>query len=378
MPLIRNKRGSADKTGGDKSPARSVSKPVRDNDKPQTSARKVVPSGELAEVLNVFQKNVPGTVFISSNRPNHGRITTNILALDVALAGGLKRSRAAMIYGERSTGKTTITLKAMAEVQRRYPDKFVVAIDIEGTVDKSWFKMLGGDPERLIIVEPDSGEIAVDTADALIRTGDVMGMFVDSIAMLSPQAEIDASAEDNQMAIQARMVGRFLRKINQALLVGRKAGHYPLVILLNQFRSKVGLVFGDPRTLPGGKALEFVTSQQLETKNKEHRDSNDLVVFNEHTVVITKDKTGGRIKEAKFKLIRDESQGAPVGWIDQHKTILSMGAKVDVVKGRTVDGAGSFKSDELFRQWCVENPDKERKICHEIIDRYRKLWNIED
>lgn len=371
MPLIR--KGSA-KSGGAENPSRSLS-----DKKPQTSAPKSEPKGELAEVIGVFQKNIPGSIFVASKRPVFAtRVPTGILSLDAALAGGFKRSRVSMVYGERSTGKSTLVSRTLASVQREQPDKHVVIVDIEGTFDKTWFEMQGGDPERLVIVEPDSGEMAVDMADALVRAEECAAIAVDSIAMLSPQAEIDASAEDNLMGLQARMVGRFLRKLNQAILAERKRSHYPLAMLINQYRMKIGMVFGDPRTLPGGKALSFVTSQEVETKNKEHKDSNDMVVFNEHTCAITKDKTGGRIKEAKFKLIRDESQNAPVGFIDQAKTILDMGTRIGLVKGRTIEGYGSFRSADDLRTWCIDNPDKERELVSKIVSAYRSSWKIED
>lgn len=341
--------------------------------------------GEIAEITGLWNKEAPGTIRRLNETIAFQRTSSGILALDLCLVGGFMRSRAGMIYGERSAGKSTLLAKYCATALNQRPDDVAVIVDIEGTVDKSWMARQGVDIERVIIAEPSTGEDAVDQIDAMTRAHEVTFVGIDSIAMLTPFKEIDSSAEDQQIGLQARLIGKMLRRLNNALLQERRRDHHPLVIMLNQFRMKAGLVFGDPRTLPGGKALEFVTSQQLEAKNKEHRIDGSgqhagIVDYNEHTVVVTKDKTGGRMKEAKFKLIRDDvSTDLPVGYIDQSKTILEYGARVGLVEGQySVDGIPhKFKSAALFRQYLLENPLEEELICAKIVNAYRTKWDID-
>lgn len=360
--------------GGDSSPP----KPLRKLKAPAMSA-------ELQGVLAQVKKKDTSTVQIASQAKDHGRIRTGILALDLALGGGFKLSRCHMLYGEKSTGKSTIAALLVASLQRKFPNQYVAWIDIEGTFDKVWAKRLGVDLDRLLISEPSSGEEAVDIADGLIRTPDICGIVVDSIAALTPTKEIEASAADHLMGVHAKLIGTFLRKVNQAMISGRKHGRYPVVLHLNQFRSKIGVVFGDPRVLPGGKALEFFTSQQVQTYNKEHKldkgPDAGLVVYNEHSFVVTKDKTGGRLKEGKFKLIRDESQGFPVGFIDQAKTIISFATTAGLYKGagasHNFDGLVIKGSHEDVSRFFLENPEEYDKIQEKIIQYYVDLWGLE-
>ena len=135
-----------------------------------------------------------------------------------------------------------------------------------------------------------------------------------------------------------------------------------------------------PARCRGGKALEFVTSQQLEVRNKEHKDSKgEMVIFNEHTAIVTKDKTGGRFKEAKFKLIRDESSDLPVGFIDQAKSILELGARVGVVRGKyEIEGVPhKFRNSDAFRDYLVENPLVEAAVRDRILTAFRKKWKLD-
>jgi len=262
------------------------------------------------------------------------RVRTGIFALDLALGGGWMPSRAVMAYGEKSTGKTSIAMRTAVRMQRLHPDMVVVYIDVEHTFDMPYFVKLGGDKDRLLLVEPTSGELAVDMADAMIRAQEVSMVVVDSIAMMVPMAEIDASADTNQVGIQARLINRYVRKMTQAILEERHRGHRPLVFNINQFRMKIGVSFGDPRTLPGGKGLEFSTAQQLETRIKKDMDKDKMLLRNEHTVVVTKNKTGGRYTEAKFKSVVTPHKGMPEGFIDQTRTIVDWAKRYDLCEGQ--------------------------------------------
>jgi RecA/RadA recombinase len=226
--------------------------------------------------------------------------------------------------------------------------------------------------------------------------------------MITPMKEIANSAEDMLPGIHARVIGNYIRRLNNAMLSERQRNHHPLLLHLNQWRMSIGVTFGDPRVLPGGRALEFSTSQQIEMYNTEHfstdkdkssgapklskeekaalkeqgvtANGEKLVMFNEHSFKITKDKTGGRIKDGRFKLIRDESMGLPVGYIDQSRSIVQHGLKRGVLSG----APNSFSHDDYrkwggagdFVKWLVENPEAERAIVGQIVETYRQAWGV--
>lgn len=355
--------------------------------------------GELGEVVNQIKGHFGPAVIVRASSPtlDYGRLPSGILVSDLCLAGGLRLSRGAMIYGNKSAGKSTKALRYVAAAQREFPDKTAVYVDIEGTLDKPWAVSQGVDLSRLLVVEPESGEQAVDIVDAVLRANETSIVVSDSIAMLVPMKEIQGSSEDSFPAIQARLVGTYLRKLNATLITERHRGHIPIVLHLNQFRMSLNVMFGDPRVLPGGKALEFATSQQIEMSNKEHtnaekdkkdKDAGDRgvkVIFNEHRIKITKDKTGGRYKEGAFKLIRDESAGLPVGYIDQSKSIINFGLDCGFLTGTTgsfgfngsrFDVGKNFRGQPEFLQYLTADIEREREIVGTVVQHYREAWGV--
>lgn len=336
---------------------------------------------ELGETLSAINERFGKEVATirSGRRAYQARIATGVFALDLALAGGWLTSRAGMLYGERSAGKSTIAMMTAVRAQWAYPDKVVAWIDIEGTFDMDWFVKMGGDPERILLIEPEGGEHAVDIGDAMARTLEVSMVVTDSIAMLIPMKEIEESSETNMMGVHARLIGNYLRKLNNAMLVERHRGHRVLILHINQFRTKIGLVFGDPRTLPGGKALEFCTSQQCEIRNKEISTENGDIKYNEHSFKITKDKTGGRLKEGKFKLVRDSSynNGLEEGTIDQIKFMHEAATKVGLATGQMdFIKYGKWRSAAEAQQAMHEDPVKYVNLQTDILMAYRKKWGL--
>jgi recombination protein RecA len=333
--------------------------------------------GVLKEIQGAYGEEVARV--LKNKSPYQERIRTGIFVLDLALAGGFLTSRGSMLYGERSAGKSTIAMLVCLEAQRRYPDKLVAWIDIEGTFDETWFKKLGGDPERLLLLEPESGEHAVDIADAVCRSLETSVVVTDSIAMLVPMKELENSAEDNMMGVHARLVGNYLRRVNSALLKERHRKHRLLVMHINQFRMKIGVMFGDPRTLPGGKALEFSTSQQVEIKNREKiQENTGIVTHNEHEFKITKDKTGGRLRTGKFLMVRDSAtyKGLPEGTIHQSGSILQLGEKVGLVDGKEIKGFGKAAGKDAWMEKFLADPEMYAKVQLNIIEAYLDLWGL--
>ncbi len=335
-------------------------------------------TGEINDLLVKYQKREGVVRLALEQRSTFGRTPTGILSVDLCLAGGFLRSHGAMLIGNKSTGKTTLSLLCIANAQRIQPDMIAVFVDIEGTLDLGWARRLGVDLERLLVIEPESGEEACDLVDGVFRSGEVCIVVVDSIAMLVPMKEVEASQEDNFMGLQPRLVTSFLRKIHQATLQERHRGHYPNLLLLNQWRMKIGVAFGDPRVAPGGNALQFSASQVVETYNQEHRDKDDEVTHNEHDIKITKDKTGGRLKAAKFKLIRNESTGFPVGYIQQARAIVNWGTISGNVEGKyRIHPYGSFRTYEEIDHFFAENPAASWDICSQIVEFFRNRWGID-
>lgn len=345
--------------------------------------------GELGAVVESIVKDGHyGSPFIkaSSRRMDRGYSRVGTLALDLALGGGWRKSSAGMMYGEKSSGKSTLALQSIATLHREDPEVFAGWVDVEGTLDKGWARKLGVDLDRLAVVEPETGEHAVDLADAMLRANNVGIVVTDSIAMIVSMKELDESAEQDTMALQARLVGKYIRRTNNAVIKERARGHEPILLHINQFRMKVGLVFGDPRVLPGGKALEFSTTQQIEIKNKEHMgkddDKNSIVEYNEHNFKITKNKGGGPMREGAFKLIRHTGyDGLPETWVDQAKTIYLLGSQVGVVTGSPtsyeVDGvSGKFRGAPAFNKWALENTDEYHEVQAKIIAGFRSRWNL--
>ena len=357
--------------------------------------------GELGDKIRAIEASKAyGNPFSigSSKRLDTDRLRTGVMSLDLCLGGGFTTARAHMLYGEKSSGKSTSALHLIATLHRINPDSYAAWVDVEGTFDKPWARKIGVDLNRIIIVEPETGEHAVDLADEMLRTREIEVVVVDSIAMLVPMKELEESSEKDTMALQARLVGKYIRRTNNALIKEKGRGHQAILIHINQFRLKVGLVFGDPRTLPGGKALEFSTTQQVETKNKEiigkDDDGNDVVLYNEHGGKITKNKGGGPMKEAAYKLVRvngyqgskevkwpADHPGMPEAWIDQAKTIYTMGSQVGVVTGSAqsfqIDGhSRKFGGAAQFTIWALENPIEYQEVQAKIISGFRKKWDL--
>ena len=297
-------------------------------------------SGELKETLNAIDKRYGArTVRAGSTLTQPGRISTGVFILDFALLGGIPENRISMVVGEKSHGKSTISSKIIANAQLRHPDETCILIDVEGTYDVPWGAALGVDNDRLRVAECETGEMAVDIADAVTRSRESSLIVIDSIAALTPMKEIADSAEDAHVALQARLVSNMIRRVNSALIAERKRNHFVTILLINQFRNKIGGFSRDPRTVPGGKALEFATSLQWIIKNHEVKgksaDDIDSIAYNDHSFTITKNKLNVGPRVGEFKLLRqpDEETGLKAGDVDDAKTLLAYAKKFGAYTG---------------------------------------------
>ncbi|MBW7954399.1 recombinase RecA [Candidatus Gracilibacteria bacterium] len=282
------------------------------------------------------------------------------LTLDLALGGGYAKGRIIEIYGPESSGKTTLTLHAIAEVQKS--GGVCAFIDAEHALDPEYARKIGVDINNLIISQPDYGEQALEIVDALVRSGAVDLIVVDSVAALTPKAEIEGDMGDSHMGLQARLMSQALRKITGPIA---KSGCS--VIFINQIRMKIGVMFGNPETTTGGNALKFYASQRLEVRRKDKIESGSGVdkenTGNRTRVKVVKNKIAPPFKEAEFDVMYNEG-------ISKVGEIVDIGSELEIIKksgsfysfGDTKMGQGR----ENVKSFLLENKDISKEI-EEII-----------
>ncbi|QSY98688.1 hypothetical protein J2J97_31960 (plasmid) [Rhizobium bangladeshense] len=293
---------------------------------------------EIGSVIAQFGKTYGNHVIRrATQKARFLHIPTDIFTLDMGLHGGIPQSLISMVYGWESSGKTTTAMRIIAQTQRKYPNMVAVLIDTEGTYDAEWGAKHGIDNERLVLVQPESGEQAVDLARAVIKAKETSIVVLDSLPALMPINEMEKAAEDAVVALQARLIGRFVRAASQALIDERVRGHFPAVLLINQFREKIGVMHGDTRTLPGGNAIKFFVSVRWEVKNKEvmgkDRFDSEVVDHNEHSWRITKNKLGNGLRNGEFTMIRNPDHPFGAGFIDDAKHVLTYMRKFELLTG---------------------------------------------
>ena len=285
-------------------------------------------------------------------------IPTGSLGLDVALGvGGYPRGRVIEIYGPESSGKTTLTLHAIAEAQKA--GGIAAFIDAEHAFDRFYAKKLGVDIDNLIISQPDHGEQALEIADNLIRSGAIDIVIVDSVAALTPKSEIEGEMGDSKMGLHARLMSQALRKLTSTISKTKCT-----VIFINQLREKIGVMFGNPETTTGGNALKFYSSVRLDIRRIGSVKEGDEVVGNETRVKVVKNKVAPPFKQAEFQIM----YGAG---ISKEAELIDLG-----VKQKLVDKAGawySYNGDRIGQgkanvvKFLKQNPD----IANDIETKIR-------
>lgn len=274
-------------------------------------------------------------------------VSTGSLSLDVALGiGGLPRGRIVEIYGPESSGKTTLTLHAIAECQKA--GGVAAFIDAEHALDPVYARKLGVNIEDLIISQPDTGEQALEIADMLVRSGTVDIVVVDSVAALTPRAEIEGDMGDSHMGLQARLMSQALRKLTANI---KKAN--TLVIFINQIRMKIGVMFGSPETTTGGNALKFYASVRLDIRRTGAIKKGEDILGNETKVKVVKNKMAPPFKTAEFDILYGEG-------ISRLGEVIDLGVKYEIISKAGAwysyndDRIGQGK--ENVRQYLKDNP----------------------
>jgi len=291
--------------------------------------------------------------------PDVSTISTGSLNLDIALGiGGLPRGRVVEIYGPESSGKTTLTLHVIAEMQKA--GGTAAFVDAEHALDPQYAEKLGVDVDELLVSQPDTGEQALEITDMLVRSGAVDIVVIDSVAALTPKAEIEGDMGDSHMGLQARLMSQALRK-----LTGNIKRSNTLVIFINQIRMKIGVMFGSPETTSGGNALKFYASVRLDIRRTGAIKQGDEIVGNDTKVKVVKNKVAPPFKVATFEILYGEGisrQGELIELGVAHKLIEKAGAWYSYNGDRIGQGK------EKVRQFLKDNPDIAADIEHKLRD----------
>ncbi len=289
-------------------------------------------------------------------------ISTGSLAVDLALGvGGIPRGRVTEVYGPESSGKTTLCLHIVAEVQKL--GGTCAFIDMEHALDPIYAGRLGVDVENLYISQPDMGEQALEITEALVRSGALDAVVVDSVAALVPRAEIEGEMGDSHVGLQARLMSQALRKLSGAIKQSNTA-----VIFTNQLREKIGVMFGNPETTSGGRALRFYASVRIDIRRIKAIKSKDEVVGNRTRVKITKNKVAPPFRQCEIDLMYDQG-------FSKESDILDLGVEAEIIDKRGafyryndgLIGQGREKAKDYLR----ENPELAYELEMLIRDRYQ-------
>ena len=323
----------------------------------------------LQTALAQIEKNYgKGTVMRLGDRPelNVDAIPTGSLALDAALGiGGVPKGRIIEIYGPESSGKTTLALHILAEAQKRGGE--VAFVDAEHALDPVYAAALGVDTENMLVSQPDTGEQALDITDALVRSGAVDVVVVDSVAALVPKQEIEGEMGDTFVGLQARLMSQALRK-----LAGNISKTNCVVIFINQLRMKIGVMYGNPETTTGGNALKFYASVRLDVRRVETIKEGGNVIGNKTRVKVVKNKVAPPFREAYFDILYGKG-------ISKWSELVDLAVQMDIIQKsgswfsmgdeRIGQGANSVK------EYLMANPEIAEKVEAQVRENLWKLQN---
>ena len=315
----------------------------------------------IAQIEKQFGKGSVMKLGDNVKNMNIEAVPTGSLSLDIALGiGGMPRGRIIEIYGPESSGKTTVALHVVAEIQKR--GGIAGFIDAEHALDPTYAKNIGVDIDNLYISQPDSGEQALEITETMVRSGAIDVLIIDSVAALVPKAEIDGDMGDSHVGLQARLMSQALRKLTAVI-----SKTNCVVIFINQLREKVGVMFGNPETTTGGRALKFYSSVRMEVRRVETIKTGGEGVGNRTKVTIVKNKVAPPFKKAEFDIMFGEG-------ISREGDILDLAAGCDVVvkSGAWYAYLGEKigQGRENAKAYLKENPDVMAEIEQKVRDYY--------
>ncbi len=280
-------------------------------------------------------------------------IPTGCLALDLALGiGGLPRGRMVEVYGPESSGKTTVALHAVAEAQKL--GGIAAFVDAEHALDPVYAKKLGVNLDELYVSQPDTGEQALDIVDSLVRSSAVDIIVVDSVAALTPKAEIEGDMGDSHVGLQARLMSQALRKLTAIVNKSKTC-----VVFINQLREKVGVMFGSPEVTPGGKALKFYASIRIDVRKTDILKDADGAAGNRTRAKVVKNKLAPPFRQAEFDIMYGEG-------VSQEGCLIDLGVQYDIIKKSgawfSYNGERVANGKEKMRQFLKDNPELSKEI----------------
>ena len=319
----------------------------------------------IAKLEKDFGKGTVMKLGDSSAHVNVETVPTGCLSLDLALGlGGVPKGRVIEVYGPESSGKTTVALHAVAEVQKR--GGIAGFIDAEHALDPVYAKNIGVDIDNLYISQPDCGEQALEIAETMVRSGAVDIVIVDSVAALVPKAEIDGDMGDSHVGLQARLMSQALRKLTSIVSKSNC-----IVIFINQLREKIGVMFGNPETTTGGRALKFYSSVRLDVRRVEALKQGGEVVGNHTRVKVVKNKVAPPFKEAEFDIMFGQG-------ISKEGDILDLAAEAGIINKSgawyAYNGEKIGQGRENAKTYLKENP----LICEEVEAKVRAKYSPEE
>ena len=319
----------------------------------------------LVQIEKQYGKGAVMKLGDTGTKMNVETIPTGSLSLDIALGlGGIPKGRIVEIYGPESSGKTTVTLHMIAEVQKR--GGIAGFIDAEHALDPVYAKNIGVDVDNLYISQPDNGEQALEITETMVRSGAVDIVVVDSVAALVPKAEIDGDMGDSHVGLQARLMSQALRKLTAVISKSNCT-----VIFINQLREKVGVMFGSPETTTGGRALKFYSSVRLDVRRIESLKQSGEVIGNRTRVKVVKNKIAPPFKEAEFDIMFGEG-------ISREGDILDLAADNNIINKSgawyAYDGNKIGQGRENAKQYLKDNP----QICTEVEHKVRVHFELEE
>lgn len=283
-------------------------------------------------------------------------IPTGSLSLDIALGGGIPRGRIVEVYGPEASGKTTLTLHMVAEIQKE--GGTAAFVDAEHALDPEYAKRIGVNLEDLLISQPDTGEQALEITETLVRSNAVDVVVVDSVAALTPRAEIEGDMGDSHMGLQARLMSQALRKLTGAISKSKTT-----IVFVNQLRMKIGVMFGNPETTSGGRALKYYSSVRLDIRRTQQIKSGDDSIGNHVKVKVAKNKVAAPFKTAEFDIMYNEGISAEGDMVDlavKHDLISKSGAWYEY------EGEKIGQGREAAKQYLRDNPKVYKKLSQDI------------
>ncbi|BFH14754.1 protein RecA [Paenibacillus dendritiformis] len=320
----------------------------------------------LEMALRQIEKQFGKGSIMKLGESNHMQVEivpSGSLALDIALGiGGLPRGRIIEVYGPESSGKTTVALHAIAEVQKVGGQ--AAFIDAEHALDPTYASKLGVNIDELLLSQPDTGEQALEIAEALVRSGAVDIIVIDSVAALVPKAEIEGEMGDSHVGLQARLMSQALRKLSGAISKSKT-----IAIFINQLREKVGVMFGNPETTPGGRALKFYSTIRLDVRRVETIKQGNDMIGNRTRIKVVKNKVAPPFKQADIDIMYGEG-------ISREGSIVDIGTEMDIIQKSgawySYEGERLGQGRENAKQFLKENPE----IALTIENKVREASNL--